>query len=114
MPPGHHSNARQITKQGNLLLESALVLEALCNLGMFAMLSDLSRQIFEEVNKALSHQPGAQAGKQFHAALQAALSKLNLVSRDEFDAQSAVLLRTREKLEALEQQVEELERQLKP
>jgi len=73
------------------------------------MLSNLSRQIFEEVNKAFSHQPGALPGKQLHAALQAALSKLNLVSREEFDAQSAVLQRTREKLEALEKQVAMLE-----
>lgn len=73
------------------------------------MLSNLSRQILDEVNKAFSHQPGALPGKQLHAALQAALSKLNLVSRDEFDAQSAVLQRTREKLEALEKQLTELE-----
>lgn len=35
--------------------------------------------------------------------------KLNLVSREEFDIQSAVLLRTREKLEALEKQLADLE-----
>ncbi len=40
--------------------------------------------------------------------LQATLSKMNLVSREEFDVQSAVLLRTREKLEQLEKQLEQL------
>ena len=40
--------------------------------------------------------------------LQTTLSKMNLVSREEFDVQSAVLLRTREKLEQLEKQLEQL------
>lgn len=37
------------------------------------------------------------------------LRRIDLVTRDEFDAQAAVLLRTRQKLEQLEQQVDELE-----
>jgi BMFP domain-containing protein YqiC len=37
--------------------------------------------------------------------LQSALSRLDVVSREEFDAQTAVLQRTRERLEALEQQI---------
>ena len=40
--------------------------------------------------------------------LQSTLSKMNLVTREEFDVQSAVLQRTREKLEELEKQVEKL------
>lgn len=43
------------------------------------------------------------------AAVAAALSRMDVVSREEFDVQSAVLARTREKLEALEQRVRELE-----
>lgn len=39
--------------------------------------------------------------------LQSTLSKMNLVTREEFDVQSAVLQRTREKLEQLEKQVTE-------
>ncbi|TXH98360.1 MAG: accessory factor UbiK family protein [Rheinheimera sp.] len=42
------------------------------------------------------------------AVLQAKLSSLDFVSREEFDVQRQVLLRTREKLEALEQQVQQL------
>ena len=38
--------------------------------------------------------------------LQTTLSKMNLVTREEFDVQSAVMQRTREKLEQLEQLVE--------
>ena len=45
----------------------------------------------------------------FRSALQAALSRLDLVTRDEFDVQAAVLRRTRERLEAMEQRIAELE-----
>jgi BMFP domain-containing protein YqiC len=46
--------------------------------------------------------------KNIRALAGSSFSKLNLVSRDEFDAQTAVLARTREKLEKLEAQVEAL------
>lgn len=39
------------------------------------------------------------------------IAKMNLVTRDEFDAQAAVLQRTRERLEELEKQIEELGKQ---
>jgi ubiquinone biosynthesis accessory factor UbiK len=51
--------------------------------------------------------------KNLRAALQSALAKLELVTRDEFEVQAAVLQRTREKLEALEARVDELETRLK-
>jgi hypothetical protein len=44
-----------------------------------------------------------------HATLSVALARMDLVSREEFDVQSAVLARTREKLTALEVKVAELE-----
>lgn len=49
---------------------------------------------------------------QARATVSAMLARLDLVTREEFDAQQAVLLRTREKVEALEKQVKELERRL--
>jgi ubiquinone biosynthesis accessory factor UbiK len=49
--------------------------------------------------------------KNFRASLEAGLSRLDLVTREEFDVQSAVLTRTREKLNRLEQQLRELEAQ---
>ncbi|MGO1719300.1 MAG: ubiquinone biosynthesis accessory factor UbiK [Luteimonas sp.] len=48
----------------------------------------------------------------FKAVLQSGLSKLDLVTREEFEVQRAVLLRTREKLEALEQAVQWMEAEL--
>jgi hypothetical protein len=46
--------------------------------------------------------------KTFKTILQSGLTKMDLVTREEFDAQSKVLARTREKLEALEQRLNEL------
>jgi hypothetical protein len=43
----------------------------------------------------------------FRSVLAAGLGKLDLVTREEFEVQRAVLQRTREKLEALEQRLEE-------
>ncbi len=48
----------------------------------------------------------------FQGILQASFSRMNLVSREEFDVQRGVLARTREQLEALEARVAELEKQL--
>jgi hypothetical protein len=48
-------------------------------------------------------------GANFRATLQSGLSKLDLVTREEFDVQRCVLLRTREKIEELERQVARLE-----
>lgn len=45
----------------------------------------------------------------FRSVLRVSLNKLDLVTREEFEVQEAVLARTREKLEALEAQVKEIE-----
>jgi BMFP domain-containing protein YqiC len=47
--------------------------------------------------------------KNMRSGLESGLRKMNLVTREEFDIQSAVLLRTREKLEALEKIVSDME-----
>lgn len=49
--------------------------------------------------------------QQFKEILQATFAKLDLVTREEFDVQIKVLARTREKLEMLEEQVEQLLRE---
>ena len=58
--------------------------------------------------------PGLREGREemqenFKSVLQAGLSRLELVTREEFEVQRAVLLRTREKLEALERAVAALD-----
>jgi hypothetical protein len=47
--------------------------------------------------------------KNFRAVLRSSLGKLDLVTREEFEVQEAVLARTREKLEALAAKLEKLE-----
>ena len=49
--------------------------------------------------------------KNLRAILQASLSKLDLVTREEFDVQARVLARTREKLDKLEKSITALEMQ---
>ncbi|HEY0232431.1 MAG TPA: accessory factor UbiK family protein [Dokdonella sp.] len=61
--------------------------------------------------------PGLQQAREdmtatFRSALQSGLRDLDLVSREEFDVQRCVLLRTREKIEELEQQILSIERAL--
>jgi len=47
--------------------------------------------------------------KNFQSALKSGLGKLDLVTREEFEVQEAVLARTREKLEALESRLAKME-----
>ncbi len=53
-----------------------------------------------------------EAERQVKAVVQGILSRMDLVSRDELDVQLNVLMRTREKLEALETRLTALELQL--
>lgn len=55
----------------------------------------------------------ADVEKNVRAALSSGFAKMELVTREEFDVQSAVLARTRAKVDALEKQVAELEAALK-
>ncbi|SJM96576.1 ubiquinone biosynthesis accessory factor UbiK [Crenothrix polyspora] len=50
--------------------------------------------------------------KNFHAILQSTLGRLDLVTREEFDVQKAMLVKTRVKLDALEKRVLAIEAQV--
>jgi BMFP domain-containing protein YqiC len=76
-------------------------------------LDDLARRLAESVPESF-RAFGRDLEGNFKAVLQAQLSKLDLVSRQEFDVQSALLARTREQLDGLELRVKELEAQLAP
>jgi ubiquinone biosynthesis accessory factor UbiK len=67
-------------------------------------------EIGGKIRDVLAQSPAADIEKNLRAVLQAGFARLDLVTREEFDVQQAVLLRTREKLEALESKVAELER----
>ena len=74
-------------------------------------IDDLARRLNDLVPPGLKD-ARADLEQNMKATLQAGLAKLDLVTREEFDVQRAVLLRTREKLDSLERAVEILEAQL--
>jgi ubiquinone biosynthesis accessory factor UbiK len=68
--------------------------------------------INERVRQVFAQSPAADLEKNLRAMLASLFARLDLVTREEFDVQRQVLLRTREKLEQLETQVTDLERRL--
>jgi len=70
-------------------------------------------KLASQITSLIPEQASQDIQKNIQDVLARQLNKLDVVSRDDFDAQQAVLLRTREKLEQLEKQVAELERTIK-
>lgn len=73
------------------------------------MKSEFLESLVSQISSLLPNQASNELKNNIQQLLARQLNKLDVVSRDEFDAQQAVLLRTRSKLEALEKQVAELE-----
>lgn len=72
------------------------------------LFDDLSRRVAEAMPRGMqTMQDDLQ--RNLRAGLEASLGKLNLVTREEFEVQQAVLQRTRQKLRALEARVAALE-----
>lgn len=74
-------------------------------------IEQIARQVHESMPKGI-RELGEDAEKKIRQVLQAQFTKLDLVNREEFDIQTQVLLRTREKLARLEQRLTELETRL--
>lgn len=74
-------------------------------------LDELARQLAASVPQGI-RTLGEDMERNFRSLLQSGFERMDLVSREEFDVQRAVLERTREKLEALESRLAELEQQL--
>jgi BMFP domain-containing protein YqiC len=76
----------------------------------------MNTKIIEDISAKLSavanSGPAKDIEKNMRALLAQGFAKLDLVTREEFDVQTQVLARTREKLTALEARVAELEAQL--
>jgi len=68
----------------------------------------------ERIGKAFEGSPAKDIEKNVKAMLQSGLSRLDLVTRQEFDVQAEVLRKTRDKVEALEARVTELEARVSP
>ncbi|MCV6590822.1 MAG: accessory factor UbiK family protein [Marinobacterium sp.] len=78
--------------------------------------SKLIEGLSEQFTRLLQNQPDlpgqAMMQEQVRSLLQSTFSRMDLVTREEFDAQQAVLARTRDRLEQLEQQLSVLEKQI--
>jgi BMFP domain-containing protein YqiC len=74
-------------------------------------IADLARKLAEALPEGLRSMRN-DLEDSFQSVLQNGLTKLDLVTREEFEVQEAVLARTREKLEALEARLQEYEKDL--
>ena len=70
--------------------------------------------ISARISDVLAKSPAKDIEKNLRGMLSSAFSRLDLVTREEFDVQAKVLARTREKLVAIEARVSELEKKLEP
>ena len=77
----------------------------------------LNTKAFEDIssklNEAIKSSPAQDIEKNMRALLAQGFSKLDLITREEFDIQAQVLTRAREQLNALEARITELEAQRK-
>lgn len=71
-------------------------------------IDDLARRLSDLIPPGL-RESREELQQAFKGALQSGLSRLDLVTREEYEVQRAVLLKTREKLEALERTVQAME-----
>jgi len=71
--------------------------------------STLIDQLSEALSQVLPTDASSEMRKNIRAAIQGALDRAGVVTREELEVQEAVLARTREKLEALEQRLLALE-----
>ena len=74
----------------------------------------METRFLDELNRKaaelIAASPAKDVEKNLRALLSSALSRLDLVTREEFDIQQQLLVRTREKLQQMEVRVAELER----
>lgn len=71
--------------------------------------SDTINEISNKIKEVVNSSPLGDVEKNLHALLKSAFTKMELVTREEFEVQAEVLRKTREKLAALEAKLAELE-----
>jgi ubiquinone biosynthesis accessory factor UbiK len=74
--------------------------------------NDMFNEFQNKMSELLRNSPAKDVERNMKAMLSQGFSKLDLVTRDEFDTQTQVLMRTRARLEELEQRVAQLEAKL--
>jgi BMFP domain-containing protein YqiC len=74
--------------------------------------NDVFNDLQARIGELLKNSPAKDMERNVKAMLSQGFSKLDLVTREEFDTQTQVLVRTRSRLEELERRVAELEQRL--
>ncbi len=74
-------------------------------------LEQVAKQIHDSMPQPVK-ELGADVDQKIRQVIQGKLNKLDIVNREEFDVQTQVLLRTRQKLTEMEQKIAELEQKL--
>ncbi len=78
----------------------------------------LSQKLFDEISNKISEtiaaSPAKDLEKNVKAMMAATFSRMDLVTREEFDIQQEVLAQTRAQLSALEQRLAQLEAAVQP
>ena len=105
----HHKNRTNLkrTKTGRTRYVHPL------HLGINMDKTNFFNDLQAKISQAIENSPAKDIEKNVKAMLTQGFSRLDLVTREEFDIQSQVLAKTRAKLEALEARVAELEAQLR-
>ena len=71
--------------------------------------SEKIKELSIKIRQLVESSPVSELESNLHALFQGALTKMELVSREEFDIQSALLARTQQKLRSLEEKIQALE-----
>ena len=74
---------------------------------------DQIQNLSKKIKKLIKDSPINDIEDNINALLKSTFTKMDLVTREEFDVQTGVLKKTREKLEKLEEQLSKIEKNLK-
>ena len=77
---------------------------------VFEQMQTIAVDMQNKIGEAIRNSPAKDIEKNVRAMMSQGFQRMDLVTREEFDIQSRVLAKTREKLEALEAKVTELEK----
>ena len=77
---------------------------------VFEQMQTIAVDMQNKIGEAIRNSPAKDIEKNVRAMMSQGFQRMDLVTREEFDIQSRILAKTREKLEALEAKVAELEK----
>lgn len=78
--------------------------------GVFVMKQKFFDELSQKISETIANSPVKDIEKNIKSMMSSALNKIDLVTREEFEIQQQVLLKTREQLSILEQKISSLEK----